>query len=152
LIADDEPATAGGGERDLVLQRISAQLDGISAKLPVMERRESRLIFWTRIIVVIIVAALVVAYVLGFLAWRHGEQRINAQTAQIARLEKRDAALVRANCETGNEVRAEDLKIQREFIEFVRVTGTDPASPAVRAEAARLLAGFQVKDRQRRCP
>lgn len=154
MIAD---VPAGGPDIPGLLASIDAKLGSIDAELariedeeiPAVEQRaearESRLIFWGRIATVVVVTALVAAYVLGYLAWHQSITR-------ITRLEQANAAHVRSACITANQVRADDLAAEEVFTRYVRDTASDPGSPAVRAEAERILALFRAKDRQRPCP
>jgi len=149
----DDPVPAGGGEsRQEILERISCQLDDIGAKLarienediPGVEGRsqerytENRRIS-TRIIAVLAVFALLVLAAFGGLAYWNTRQDAAATKVR----EAATAAQARANCITGNQTRAADLKAEEQFI---------PAVVHDPVKAARILAAFRVKDRQRPCP
>lgn len=142
MIADDDTPVTGGGDVSQVLTRISAQLDGISAQmqriedeeLPGLEKRgeANRQLILRAIYAFGIIAALVVA-------------------AGAYTLARQDAKQARATCVSANQLRAEDLRDVQELIQYVRVTASHPSSPATRAEAARLLSRYRVKDQPRPC-
>lgn len=139
MIAD---VPAGGPDIPGLLASIDAKLGSIDAELARIEDEEipaveRRVRAGRNIGIAALILGVVLALAVGIIAFQNA---------------RRDAANVRANCLAGNQARADDLKAEEVFTRYVRDTASDPASPAVRAEAERILALFRAKDRQRPCP
>lgn len=133
----DPPAQAGGQDIPGLLAAAAAKLDSIDGKLKRIEEEEipavnQRAAGVRRAAAAALAVAVAVALAMGALAWNKARQ---------------DAAEARSGCLAGNRARAQDLAAEERLVPAA-LGGT----AAGRAEAARILALFQAKDRQRPCP